>query len=105
MNDPTFTVWADAIETLIGLGELELARVPTSSRTKLHAARLGSPYARAGAARCRGLLLAAEGELAAALRAFERSLVDAAPFPLERAPHAALPRHRAPAGAAEAGGP
>ena len=50
-----------------------------------HAERLGSPYASAGAARCRGLLLAAEGELSGALcrvRAVARRR--GAPFPLER---------------------
>ena len=80
MNDPALPVWADAIEALIGLGELELAR-SSSSRTR-HAERLGSPYARAGATRCRGLFLAAEGDLAAQV-AFERSLADARRFPLE----------------------
>ncbi len=74
----------DAIETLVGLGELERARSYLESY-EVHAERLGSPYARAGAARCRGLLLAGEGDLAGALAAFERSLADAEPFPLEHA--------------------
>ncbi len=84
MNDPALPVWADAIEALVGLGELERARAYLE-QYELHAERLGSSPARAGAARCRGLLLAAEGDLSAALAAFERSLVEAAPFPLERA--------------------
>jgi ATP/maltotriose-dependent transcriptional regulator MalT len=84
LNDPTPAIWADAIETLVGLGELERARNYLESY-ELHAERFESPPARAGAARCRGLLLAAEGELPAALEAFERSLADAEPFPLERA--------------------
>jgi DNA-binding CsgD family transcriptional regulator len=45
---------------------------------------LGSAATRAGAARCRGLFHAAEGDLAAGTAAFESSLADAAPFPLER---------------------
>ena len=84
LNDPTPFVWADAIETLIVLGEREQAREYLEPY-ELHAARLGSPYARAGASRCRGLLLAAEGELASALSAFESSIADAEPFPLEHA--------------------
>jgi DNA-binding CsgD family transcriptional regulator len=84
LNDPTPPIWADAIETLIVLGELERVRSYLEPY-ELHADRLGSPFARAGAARCRGLLLAAEGELASALSAFERSIADAEPFPLEHA--------------------
>jgi DNA-binding NarL/FixJ family response regulator len=83
MNDPTFPFWADAIETLIGLGELEQARVYLEPY-ELNAERLRSPHARAGAARSRGLLLAAEGEPEAALAAFERAVADAQRFPLER---------------------
>ena len=84
LNDPTPPVWADAIEALILLGERERAREYLEPY-ELHAQRLGSPYARAGAARCRGLLLAAEGELASALSAFESSIADAELFPLEHA--------------------
>jgi DNA-binding CsgD family transcriptional regulator len=83
-NDPSLPLWPDAIETLIGLGELELAQEYLEPY-ELHAERLGSPPARAGAARCRGLLLGAKGELEAALAALERSLADADPFPLEHA--------------------
>ena len=82
MNDPALPVWADAIEALIGLGELELARSYLEPY-EANAERLGSPYASAGATRCRGLLLAAEGELSAAQETFERSLADARRFPLE----------------------
>jgi DNA-binding CsgD family transcriptional regulator len=82
-NDPTLPVWADAIETLIDLGEQDRARAYLEPFA-LYAERLGSPPARAAAARCRGLLLAAEGELSAAPVLFECSLADAAPFPLER---------------------
>ena len=64
LNDPTQPVWADAIETLIALGELEQARAYLE-QYEVHAQRLGSPWALAAAARCRGLLAAAEGDLAA----------------------------------------
>jgi DNA-binding NarL/FixJ family response regulator len=84
MSDPTQPVWADAIETLVALGELEQAR-SYLEHYELKAKRLESPVATAGAARCRGLLLAAEGDVSAATEAFEASLVDAAPFPLEHA--------------------
>jgi DNA-binding CsgD family transcriptional regulator len=83
MNDPTLTVWEDAIETLVALGELELASEYLEPY-ELNARRLGSAWAIVGAARCRGLLSAAEGDLESALEAFERSLADAEPFPLER---------------------
>ena len=82
VRDPALPVWADSIEALVGLGELDPAGSILESY-EMHAGRLGSPYARAGAARCRGLLRAAEGDLAGALSAFERSLADAQPFPLE----------------------
>ncbi len=84
MNDPTFTVWGDAIETLVALGELEQAAAYLKPY-EMNAARLGSPWARTGTARCRGLLAAVEGDLEAAFSAFEGSLDDAAPYPLERA--------------------
>jgi ATP/maltotriose-dependent transcriptional regulator MalT len=83
LHDPALPVWADAIETLIGLAELDRARTYLTSY-ETNAERLGSRYARVGAARCRALLLAAEGELAASQAAFEDSLADAGPFPLER---------------------
>ena len=83
VNDPTIPVWADAIETLVALGELEQARAYLEPY-EAHARRLGGPWAEAGAARCRGLLAAAEGSLAAATAAFEASLAAAAVFPLER---------------------
>ena len=83
LNDPTPPVWADAIETLIGLGELEQARAYLE-RYELHADRLRSPHAMVGAARSRGLLLAAQGDPPSALAALERSLGDAASYPLER---------------------
>jgi DNA-binding CsgD family transcriptional regulator len=83
MNDPTQPVWADAIETLIALGELGLARTYLGSYEE-YAERLGSPWALACAWRCRGLLAAAEGDHAGAFAAFERALAHAQAFPLER---------------------
>ena len=83
LNDPTQPLWADAIETLVALGELEQARAYLE-QYEANARRLGSPLALAGAARCRGLLSAAEGRPEVATAAFEASLADAAPFPLER---------------------
>ena len=81
--DPAQPIWADAIETLIALGELELARTYLEHH-EANATRMGSPRAATGAARCRGLLSAAEGSLADATAAFEASLTAAAAFPLER---------------------
>ena len=57
---------------------------------------------RRGAARCGGLLAAAEGDLAGAFAAFERALAELDGQPSRSSgPHAALPRHGAQAGAAE----
>jgi DNA-binding CsgD family transcriptional regulator len=86
MNDPTATVWADAIETLIALGELEQARAYLEPYA-LHASRAESRFAVAAAARCRGLLAAAEGHFPEAFAAFAAALdgLDGLPFPLERA--------------------
>ncbi len=83
--DPTLTVWADTIETLIALGE----RAQASAETELYeeqANRLGSRWGLATAARCRGLLTAAEGDLAAAEAAVERALaeLDDDVYPFER---------------------
>ena len=83
INDPAVQVWPDAVEALVAVGELERGRSYLDAY-ETHAERLGSPFARAGAARCRGLILAADDDASDALSAFERSLADAAPFPLER---------------------
>jgi DNA-binding CsgD family transcriptional regulator len=85
VNDPTLPVWADSIEALIALGDLERARSYLDSY-ELHAQQLRSPFAVAGAARCRGLLAAVEGDLAASFDAFERALaeLDGLPYPFER---------------------
>jgi ATP/maltotriose-dependent transcriptional regulator MalT len=84
MTDPTLPLWADAIEALIALGELDKARVYLEEY-EANALRLGSPGAIACAARCRGLLSAAEGDFAAAFAAFDGALVEPPePWPLER---------------------
>ena len=85
VNDPASPVWADAIEALASLGELEQARAYLEPY-ELNARKLGSPWAMAAAARCRGLLAAGDGDLDGALEAFERALaeLDRQPNPLER---------------------
>jgi DNA-binding CsgD family transcriptional regulator len=85
VNDPTQPVWADAIETLIALGEVGQARAYLDPYER-HAQQLESPWALAAAARSRGLLAAAEGEPAVAFEAFERALTELVehPYPLER---------------------
>ena len=86
MNDPTLTVWADAVETLVALGEIEQARAYLEPY-ELHARRLRSPLAMEGALRCRGLLAAAEGDLELALDVLESLLSEQPepPWPFERA--------------------
>jgi DNA-binding CsgD family transcriptional regulator len=77
-------VWADAIETLIALGELDRARSYLEVYEQ-HSTTVGSVWAAACASRCRALLDAAEGDLAAAFAGFERALLQLADaqFPLE----------------------
>jgi DNA-binding CsgD family transcriptional regulator len=78
-------VWADTIETLVFLGELEQARTYLE-QYEVHAGRFGSRWATAATSRCRGLLFAAEGDLEAAFQALGRALaeLDELPHPLER---------------------
>ena len=85
LSDPTQTIWADAIETLIALGEVERARVYLDTYEQ-NSRRVDSGWAVACAARCRGLLAAAEGNFAAAFDAFEASLLelDRTPYVFER---------------------
>ncbi len=96
-------MWADTIETLIALGELEQAREYLEPY-ELHAARtrvpLGDRRARRAAAVCSA---AAEGDFDTAFEAFERALADVgrAPLPARARPHPALPGHGAQAGGAE----
>ena len=77
-------LWPDTIETLIALGELEQARAYLE-RYEALARRFGR-RSRAGSARGRGLLAAAEGNVDDASAAFERSLSELAglPYPFER---------------------
>ncbi len=84
-NDPTNPVWADVVETLVALGEVDGARLHLEQYER-HSERLGSPWALGGAARCRGLVAAADGDLAVSFDAFERSLAELEPslYPFER---------------------
>jgi DNA-binding NarL/FixJ family response regulator/predicted HD phosphohydrolase len=77
---------ADAIEACIAAGALDRARVELE-RLESQAAALGSAYAAATAGRGRGLLLAAHGDLDAAVAALESALRahERLPQPLERA--------------------
>jgi DNA-binding CsgD family transcriptional regulator len=86
MNDPTVPVWADAIETLIVLGEFERAGAYLD-RYESNAVRLGSAWALAAAARCRGVFEAGRGNLTGSLAAFDVALTELTgdPFPFERA--------------------
>jgi DNA-binding CsgD family transcriptional regulator len=85
-DDPTDQLWPDAIETLVGIGELEEARSLLELFAE-RAQRLGGPWPLAAAARCRGLLAAAEGDIAGALQSFSRSLEahERSASPFERA--------------------
>ncbi len=76
----------DAIEALVGIGKLERAETHLRYYEEA-AATLGRTSAVAAASRCRGLILAARGEQAAALAALERALAahDGSPFPFARA--------------------
>jgi DNA-binding CsgD family transcriptional regulator len=84
LHDPTSPIWADAIETLIAVGEVERARAYLAPYGA-HARRLNSPLAVIGATRCHGLLAAAQGDLDAALQTLDHSLKDPNHIPpLER---------------------
>jgi DNA-binding CsgD family transcriptional regulator len=72
--EPGHPLWPDAIETLVGVGKLDQARVYLEQHEQL-AARAGR-LARGYAARCRGILAAAQGDLAAAFESFERGLAE-----------------------------
>jgi DNA-binding CsgD family transcriptional regulator len=85
-DDPTDQLWPDTIESLIGLGELDEARSLVELFEE-RAQRLGGPWPLAAVARCRGLLAAAEGDIASAFESFTRSLAEheRAESPFERA--------------------
>ena len=84
--DPALPHWADVFETLIGLGELDSARIHIESHER-RAQAIGSPWAAAVGARARGLLAAAERDFATALAALDASLrhLEDLQLPLERA--------------------
>jgi DNA-binding CsgD family transcriptional regulator len=81
-----YALLPDTIEAFVGIGKLEQAGelVQLLGQT---AQRLDRPYLVACASRCRGLLLASEGDLDAAIIALEEALVahDRLPDPFERA--------------------
>jgi DNA-binding CsgD family transcriptional regulator/tetratricopeptide (TPR) repeat protein len=76
----------DAIEAALVVGDVERAQ-DVLARFEERAARSSIPWSLAVSARCRGLVLAAQGELDAAAAALERALVEheRCPMPLERA--------------------
>ena len=75
-----------AIEALVAVGDLDEARVQLGWLEEA-GRRLGTPWPLAMGARCRGLLQAAEGDLAAALASCELALEvhGRMPVPFERA--------------------
>jgi DNA-binding CsgD family transcriptional regulator len=77
-------VYADAIEARIAAGDLDVE--PLIDRLEDRGRAMGNPWARAAAARCRGLLGAARGDGAGAIEEFERALAEheGSPQPLER---------------------
>lgn len=86
-GEPTAAPFApDAIEAFIALGRLEEATV-LLDQLESNGRRLDRPWALALGARCRSLLLAAGGDLSAALAAVERALSEheRLPMPFERA--------------------
>lgn len=86
LNDPALPLWADALETLVLLGEIDRARAHIE-RHEQRSRAIGSPWSAAVSARSRGLLAAAEGDFTAAFAALDRSLRDlnGLQLPLERA--------------------
>ena len=81
-----YRVHADLIEALIGTGKLDQAET-VLGELETHARASRVPWSLATGARCRGLLLAAHGELAAAERSLETALREHEdlPMPFERA--------------------
>jgi len=75
-----------AIEALVAVGDLDEARLQLGWLAEA-GRRLGTPWPLAMGARCRGLLLAAEGDLEAALASCEEAIAvhERMPVPFERA--------------------
>jgi DNA-binding CsgD family transcriptional regulator len=85
-NEPSLCpAWPNAIEALVALGELPLAREYLDLYQE-RAERCDCPWALATAARCLGLIRSAEGDAGRAFEAFEHALVEhrRTPGPLER---------------------
>jgi DNA-binding CsgD family transcriptional regulator len=78
-------IHGDAIEALIGLDRLDEAAALIDDLDR--STQSGLPWAAAIAARCRGQLLASQGDVAAGIESMERSVVDheRVPMPFERA--------------------
>ena len=76
----------DAIEAALAVGDVDRAE-GLLARFEERAARSRIPWSLAVSARCRGLVLAARGELDAAAEALERALAEheRCPMPFERA--------------------
>jgi DNA-binding CsgD family transcriptional regulator len=84
-REPTDFAWANAIEAMIGAGDLPAAETWLERYEDL-AARSKSPWALATAARSRGLLCEAGGDIQGAREALERALAEHARMdcPFER---------------------
>jgi DNA-binding CsgD family transcriptional regulator len=74
-EEPTDFAWTNAIEAFLGIGALDVAR-SYLQQYEDRAQRSTSSWALATAARGRGLLAAAEGDLAAAQAALDRALAE-----------------------------
>jgi len=82
-RNPVNGPWADTIETMIGLGQLEQARELVTTFERLASRTNG--WARSGAHRCIGLLACAEGDTSAACIAFQSAIAaEAGKYPFER---------------------
>jgi len=77
-------VYADAVEARIAAGDLDVE--PLIDQLEDRGRAMDNPWARAAAARCRGLLTAARGDGAGAVGELERALAEQerSPLPLER---------------------
>jgi DNA-binding CsgD family transcriptional regulator len=86
LHEPTNPVWADSIETLIALGQLQRAGTYLDAY-EANARRFASPWAVAAAHRCRGLYAAGSGDTTAALASLDSALavLDGCSYPFERA--------------------
>jgi DNA-binding CsgD family transcriptional regulator/DNA polymerase III delta prime subunit len=73
--EPTDFAWINAIEAMVAIGQLREARTCLDRYEQL-ARRSKSPWALATAARARGLLAAADGEVDAARAALDRALLE-----------------------------